>query len=171
VRSVNADDYLFAIAEIAAAFAGFSTLVVIVAQRLSGVRSEFGALALVNMLRLSLLVILFSLFPYLPNYSGASDLQAWRISSAFFALGWFVYLLGVFQVVSIRRALPVLSWVNKFNLFVAEPGATLALAAGAFGAWGSQTGLVYLSCLLVMLSAAGWLFLEQVVAIAREPAA
>ncbi len=26
---------------------------------------------------------------HLPNYSGASDLQAWRISSAFFALNYF----------------------------------------------------------------------------------
>ena len=168
---MEASDYLFTIAEVAAAFAGFSTLVVIVAQRLSGIRSERGALALVNMLRLSLLVILFALFPYLPNYSGLTDLQAWRVSSALFALGWLIYLIGGVPWMLAGRMLPSLTWVNKLNVFVVEPGAVVALALGAFGTWGAQTGLVYLSCLLIMLYVAGWLFLQQVVAIARESAA
>jgi hypothetical protein len=163
-------DFLFTVAEVAAAFAGFSTLVVVVAQRSRNVRGELATAKLTNMLRLSLLVILFSLVPYLPLYFGASEIKAWRISSGLFAFLWLVYFLDC-----LRRAVPTrfhgFGLVNKINFFGVEGLAILALVAGAFGAWRSHTGFVYLSSLLAMLYISGWLFLQQVVEISRdEPA-
>ncbi len=158
-------DFLFTIAEVAAAFAGFSTLVVVVAQRSR--KGLVAAIRLTNMLRLSLLVILFSLVPYLPVYFGGSAIGAWRISSGLFALLWLAYLLA-----GLRQALPHgfrgYSLLNKINFFGVEALAILALFGGAFGAWRSETAFVYLCCLLAMLYISGWLFLQQVVEIARD---
>jgi hypothetical protein len=160
-------DFLFTIAEVAAAFAGFSTLVVVVAQRSRKGRAELAAIRLTNMLRLSLLVILFSLVPYLPAYLGGSVIGAWRISSGLFALLWLAYFLA-----GLRQSLPHgfrgYTLLNKINFFGVEALAILALFGGAFGAWRSETAFVYLCCLLAMLYVSGWLFLQQVVEIARD---
>ena len=85
-------DFLFTIAEVAAAFAGFSTLVVVVARRSRDTTGRLATTRLTNMLRLSLLVILFSLVPYLPTYSGLSKIGAWRVSSGLFATLWLAYI-------------------------------------------------------------------------------
>ena len=165
-------DFLFTIAEVAAAFAGFSTLVVVVAQRSRDSTSELSTVRLTNMLRLSLLVILFSLVPYLPTYSGISRVGAWRISSGLFAALWLAYIAYGLRHMVLDGTLRLASRVDKINFFVVETLAVFALAGGALGAWGDQTGLVYLTCLLVMLYISGWLFLEQVINISRrEPAA
>ena len=162
-------DFLFTIAEVAAAFAGFSTLVVVVA-RGSHDTSEVASARLTNMLRLSLLVILFSFVPYLPAYVGASEASAWRISSGLFALLWLSYLVySLRDMVRFRGRVGV---VNKINFFGVEPVAILVLTAGAFGLWRSYIGFVYLSSLLAMLYVSGFLFLQQVNEISRnEPAA
>ena len=161
-------DFLFTIAEVAAAFAGFSTLVVVVARRSRDISGRLATTRLTNMLRLSLLVILFSLVPYLPTYSGLSKIGAWRVSSGLFAVLWLAYIAyGLRHMVldgTLRRA----SRVDKFNFFVVETLAVLALAGGALGAWGDRTSLVYLTCLLAMLYISGWLFLEQVIDISRD---
>ena len=161
-------DYLFTIAEVAAAFAGFSTLVVVVAQRSRVGTGELSTIRLTNMLRLSLLVILFSLVPYLPMYSGISSVGAWRISSGLFAALWFMYMAYGFRHMVLDETLRRASRIDKINFFVIETLAVLALAGGALGAWGDQIGLVYLTCLLVMLYISGWLFLEQVIDISKH---
>ena len=162
-------DFLFTIAEVATAFAGFSTLVVVVAQR-SRDTSELASARLTNMLRLSLLVILFSFVPYLPAYFGLSEVSAWRISSGLFALLWLSYF--VYSLRGMLRFLSRISLVNKINFFGVESLAILVLTAGALGVWRSYSGFVYLSSLLAMLYISGLLFLQQVIEISRdEPAA
>ncbi len=125
-------EFLFTIAEVAAAFAGFSTLVVVVAQRSRYSTSGLSTVRLTNMLRLSLLVILFSLVPYLPMYLGVAEIDAWRISSGLFALLWLAYFLDC-----LRRAVPTrfrgFGLVNRINFFGVESLAILALLAGTIG--------------------------------------
>ena len=164
-------DFLFVIAEIAAAFAGFSTLVVVVSQGRGSAGTASGH-RLVSMLRLSLLVILCSLIPYLPSRLGLAEASAWRLSSGFFAILWVVYYVSGLRLLGPKAGRLHASLINKINFFGVETLAILGLAAGALGAWGNQVAFVYLCSLLAMLYVSGWLFLELVIQIARrEPAA
>jgi len=58
---VEDSEYLFTIAEVSAAFAGFAGLVTVLSQRLSENASEFPLRLLRNMLLLALLAVLASL--------------------------------------------------------------------------------------------------------------
>ena len=81
-------DLLFIIAEIAAAFAGFASLVAAISRRSSPGpqqdRLDFGTLQ--NVLLLSLLSVGFALFPNVLERQGLSAAIAWRTSAAAFAI-------------------------------------------------------------------------------------
>jgi hypothetical protein len=160
-------EFLFSVAEIAATFAGFATLIVVVAERLSGEQSQLVSRRFISMLAQSLIVIFFSLFPYLPLYAELPATAAWRLSSGVFAMAWLAYWVTNIRgyPLSVRNSL--LSTGNKLHILVVHPAGIAAGVLGAVGVWGERTGLVYLCAILTMLYLCGYLFLQQVVTIAR----
>ena len=164
-------DFLFTVAEVAAAFVGFSTLVVVVQQRLTGTRVALVTTRLMAMLRQSLMAILFCFVPFLPEYAGLSSAAAWRLSSALFCFVWLIYYIGILLSARAQGYHPGSSTVNRVNVFAVHPLAIVALGLGALGLWGDKAGLVYLCCILGILYLCGFLFLQQVAAIANDPPA
>ena len=96
------DDLLFVMAEIAAAFAGFSSLVAAISRRgnESADQIEFDFRTLRNVLLLSLQAILFALAPSLVESQGFSTEMAVRLS------GGFVFVVGGAYTLFTIRALP-----------------------------------------------------------------
>jgi hypothetical protein len=84
-------DLLLTIAEIAVAFAGFSGLVTILGQRAGRVHPRLIEHTLRGMILSSLLVVAFSLFPFLPYRLGAPADVAWRISAAAYSVAVAAY--------------------------------------------------------------------------------
>ena len=80
-------DLLLTIAEIAVAFAGCSGLVTILGQRVARVQPQLVEHTLRGMILTSLLVVAFSLFPFLHFRLGASADVTWRLSAQLFSLG------------------------------------------------------------------------------------
>lgn len=160
-------DFLFTVAEVAATFAGFSTLVVVVQQQFSGGGSALVAARLISMLSQSLLAILFCLLPFLPEYAGLSTSASWRLSSGLFCLAWLAYYLNILLRIRARGIFSAMSIMNRLNVFATHPVAIVVLGLGALGLWNHHTGLVYLCCILGLLALCGFLFLQQVLAIAN----
>jgi hypothetical protein len=81
-------DFLFIVAEIAIAFAGFAGLVVAISGRQgrSPERARLELVLLRNVLLIGLLVVAFALFPSLLLQMGAEPEAAWRVSAAVFLL-------------------------------------------------------------------------------------
>lgn len=96
------DDLLFVMAEIAAAFAGFSSLVAAISRRGndSADQLEFDFRTLRNVLLLSLQAILFALAPSLVEAQGLSTEAAFRLS------GGLLFTAGGAYVLFTLRALP-----------------------------------------------------------------
>ena len=159
-------EFLFVIAQVAATFAGFSTLVVVVRQDPRRAYGELVTARLISMLQRSLITILFCFVPFLPRYAGLPAVYSWRLSARMFFVAWRIFyfhtlyrLRGVFARVRRSHRWPVLG---------VDPIAMAALALGSFGFLGSSIGVVYLCCTLTMLYICGFLFLQQVRALNVE---
>jgi len=74
------------LSEIAVAFAGFASLVSILGGRSSGDQLLANLVRLRGMLQAALVVLAFSLAPFLPARFGVSDDLSWRTAGAVFAL-------------------------------------------------------------------------------------
>ena len=165
-------DFLFIVAQIAATFAGFSTLVVVVSQRLSGTRSRLVTIRLLLMLRLSIIAIMFCLVPFLFERAGSTGQVPWRLSSAFLAAAWLTHCGSTVHTFHRAGLLAQLSLLNRINLFAIQPAAIIALGLGVLGIWGRFIAVVYLGAILCMLSICGFLFFQQVAALSNDtPAA
>ncbi len=79
-------DLLLTIAEVAVAFAGFASLVSILGQRSSQDDLYVSSVRMRAMVLYSLLVVAFSLSPFVFNRYGLQDETVWRVSSALFAI-------------------------------------------------------------------------------------
>lgn len=82
------DDFLYTVAEVAVAFAGFAGLVTVLTRRLAGSQREFDIVRFRDMLLLSLITGAFALLPTLPASFGADEEITWRVSSALFFIAW-----------------------------------------------------------------------------------
>jgi hypothetical protein len=166
--TVEDSEYLFTIAEVSAAFAGFAGLVTVLSQRLSGGASEFGLKLLRNMLLLALLTVLASLAPYVVARLGVAEPSAWRIAAAAFFLGWFSYLVAVVpSAFKYVRAAPLLEsglWYPHLGLHAVAGGALLAIAAGR---WAGIAPGLYILVLFIMLYMVCYLLLRLFMAIGR----
>ena len=134
-------DLLLTIAEIAVAFAGFSGLITILGQRAARVQPQLVEHTLRGMILTSLLVVAFSLFPFLPFRLGASADVTWRLSAGAYAAAGAAYL---YSTSTRRRAL-------------ARSG-----VAGAF------SGSVLVGAVLAMLAVLGLLLLAAGLVVARR---
>ena len=153
-------DFLYAVAQVGATYAGFSTLVAIVAYR-----GEIGAIParIYYMLMLSLIVIMSSFLPQIIQYFGADSELSWRIASALYAAAWAGYWINAIFTIGKRfSSQSELRLLNKLNTYALHPAAICVLLLGAFGLWGRLTGAVYATALFVMLYMSAYLFLQIV---------
>lgn len=163
-------DFLLAIAEVGATFAGFAGLVTILARRVGKApTSEAEVHLLYRMLLVSMLAVAAALVPRLPLRFGANELEAWRVSCGVFFAGWLLY-----YVPTVRRIIAVIDpsaliggrallYSNQLVHVVVGAG----LATGAAGLWGDTTPAIYLLALCAMLYMAGVLFVTLFMLLAR----
>jgi hypothetical protein len=164
-------DFLFTVAEVAVAFAGFAGLVTVLTQRLAKTEREFDIVRFRDMLLLSLIAAAFSLLPTLPSAFGASDEATWRLSAVLFLIAWAGFgLQGLIAGLRLSRSgtRPFSRPLFWSNLVIHVP-AMIALLLVAIDAplVASVRSAVYLAALFAMLYLAGAYFVALFISLAR----
>jgi len=162
---MNSEDLLFVMAEIAAAFAGFASLVAAIARRGddSSERIEFDFRTLRNVLLLSLQAILYALAPVLLAHQGLSSEVAFRMSGALMFVAGGAYVLFTLNALpsaytQIGRTVPV---SFKLNAAIVMFG-ILSQGASAVGLVSIQT---YLLAIAAFIYCAGFGFVRLFVSL------
>lgn len=161
-------EFLYAVAQVGVTYAGFSTLVTVVAYR-RDIRTL--PARIYYMLLLSIIVIAFAFVPVIVRAYDIGDSLGWRISSGLFGAVWGLY--WIHAIATLRNRFPVwesLSFLNKANTVVFHPGGAIVLLLGAFGLWGERTAAVYVTALFVMLYMSAYLFLQVIVGLLEDDA-
>ena len=160
-------DFLFAVAEVGATYAGFSTLVAVVAYRMGG-----GPIParIYYMLLHSLMVVSFAFVPAVIQFYGAAELMAWKIASILYALVWISYFVTSRWRMSrsVQFDFSSMTLQNKLNANVIQPIAIGALLLSGLGVWGQLVGAVYTTALFLNLYFSAFLFLQIVAGILGE---
>ena len=150
------NDFLFIVAEIAIAFAGFAGLVVAISGRQgrSAERARLELVLLRTVLLVGLLVVAFALFPSLLSELGAEPEVAWRVSASvyFFALGGLAVRNAPRNIAAHRAAnqrVPITVWLTTTLTFVL----VIVLALCAIGILPASSYLVALAGSLIMAGA------------------
>jgi len=154
-------DFLYTVAQVGVTYAGFSTLVTVIAYR-----RDMKALParIYYMLLLSVIVITCALLPTIFLAYELSDSTAWQTSSGFFGVVWCAYWINAIVKLKTRfRVWDSLALLNKINTAVVHPAAIILLFAGAVGLWGKFTEAVYVTALFIMLYMSAYLFLQVIV--------
>ena len=151
-------DILYTVAQVGVTYAGFSTLVTVVAYR-----SEMKALParIYYMLLLSGIVIACAFLPIIFLAYSVGESAAWQTSSGIFAVLWCWYWINA--IVKLRTRFRVwgsLTLLNKVNTVVIHPATFISLFAGMIGLWGNLAGAVYVTALFIMLCMSAYLFLQ-----------
>jgi hypothetical protein len=157
------EEFLFTIAEVGAAFAGFSTLVSVF-----GFRSSDGGAPTkaISMLILSILAISFALLPALASIYELPDEPSWRILCFTYGISWAIYWIYILRAIRGARfgvGFSDIQLSNRLNAFLVHPISILALLGGALGLWGSYVDRIYVTAVLIMLFLSGLLFVQIVV--------
>jgi hypothetical protein len=152
-------DFLFTVAEVGVAMAGFAGLVTVLANRGTERSRERGVHLLRSMLFVSLMVTAFALFPRLPEHYGLDSAALWSVSSGAFFIAWTLYIVP--SGLRFRASFSAMSATQQrtgFMNYTIHSIIGAALFLGVFGVWGSLAEAVYLSCLFGELYLAGYLF-------------
>ena len=154
-------EFFYTVAQVGVTYAGFSTLVAVVAYR-----NDSGALParIYYMLLLSIIVIAFALLPTVIGAFGVEERNLWRLSSALYGITWSVYWVNA--IITIRKRFRIwgsINLVNKINTAVVHPVSTTLLILGALGVWSEWTDAVYITALFIMLYMSAHLFLQIIV--------
>ena len=161
-------DFLFTVAEVATAFAGFAGLVTVVAQRTGGKATALQLNLLRNMLLLALLIVLASLAPHVPLRLGVSETGAWRIAATGFFVGWLGYVS-----ISVPSAYRFVRDVNPREGRLWYPHLLLHVVAGGtlltviLGPWHNAMPGLYALALYIVLYMAAYLLLRLFLLLAR----
>ncbi|MCP4003391.1 MAG: hypothetical protein GY725_04270 [bacterium] len=154
-------DYLYTVAEVSVALAGFAGLVTVLARRDDASSAQRDAHLLQSMLFVSLMVTAFSLFPRLPVSFGLAPQSGWRISSGVFFVAWLVYVIPSYRRFSAVSEEFTPGWRRVANLHFGMHGFVgVGLLLGVFGVWGDRSEAIYLSCLFMLLYQASYLFVR-----------
>ncbi len=148
---MNDSDFLFIVAEVAVAFAGFASIVAVLGQRATRDHPRLDAFRLRGLLECSLAVAAFSLLPYAIARSTGDEPLAWRLCAATFLV---VGLLLIWSTGARRRSIediPVTAGI-RVAILILYLAPLPALAAVSLGLAGPG---VYLLCLVSYLFAAG----------------
>lgn len=158
-------------AEVGVTLAGFSGLVTVLSRRRDVASTQRDAHTLQSMLFVSFMVTAFSLFPRLPASFGVAPQSGWQLSFGTFFLAWLLYIIPSRRRFSALSATltPFQRRAGNFNLAV-HSLVGVGLALGSFGAWGSRSEAVYLSCLFILLYMAGYLFVRLFLRLLAETA-
>ena len=81
-------DTLYALAQIAVAFAGFAGLMAFVRERAAGPLTQVQRNRLIGMVRVALIATAFAILPIVVSAQGLSESIAWRASGALFAVAF-----------------------------------------------------------------------------------
>lgn len=154
-------EFFYAVSQVGVTYAGFSTLVAVVAYR-----NDLGALParIYFMLLLSIIVVAFALVPTVVRSFDVDESGVWRLSSALYGITWTGYWLHA--IVTMRSRFPIwgsINLVNKLNTAAVHPGAIVLLVLGAFGVWAERADAVYVTALFIMLYMSAHLFLQIIV--------
>lgn len=161
-------DFLYTVAQVGVTYAGFSTLVTVIAYG-----SNRGAMParIYYMLLLSIIVISFAFVPVIIRAYEVDELVAWRVSSGLYGLAWGGYWVNA--IVQLRTRFKVwgsLNTINKLNTAVLHPVSIVCLLLGAFGVLGAHTSAVYVTALFVMLYMSALLFLQIITGLLDDQA-
>jgi len=163
---VGSHEFLLTLAEVAAAFAGFSTLISFVAARKI---SNLEPTRIIAMLALSIMVVLFSLLPSLPELYGLDTY--WHTLCALYAAAWLFYFAGIVNNLRLGglganlKSLPIL---NKINTFGIHPISIIVLILGAGRFINIPPSWLYVTGLFVMLFLSAQLFIQIVISLIRS---
>jgi hypothetical protein len=161
-------DFLFIVAEIAAAFAGFASLAAAIATRqeqtLDQARLDFRTLQ--NVLVLSLLTIAFSLVPSAIARQGIEAPTAWRVCAAAFCVAKASYLAYFLpQILTAYRSLGRRAPISFVANACLAAGSCIVLGACAAGMLPPSS---YLLSLIVLLYLAGFGFIRFFISMGRS---
>jgi hypothetical protein len=154
-------DFLYTVAQVGVTYAGFSTLVTVIAYR-----SDMKALParIYYMLLLSVIVIACAFLPTIFLAYELSESTAWQVSSGLFGAVWCAYWINAIVKLKTRfRVWGSLALLNKVNTAVVHPAAIVLLFAGMIGLWGKFTEAVYVTALFIMLYMSAYLFLQIII--------
>jgi hypothetical protein len=155
---VEGSDFLFGIAEVAAAFAGFSSIVAVFGRSARGAWSPTARIRLRNLVEQSLLVVAFAFFPMAVVNLHFSPSTTWAISSAVLA-----FVLAFDLALWIKRAIELKKYgslrVSMLMMGVGSIGAGILLQVANLSGWifNNEAG-PYMSGLLLLLVLAGLQF-------------
>jgi hypothetical protein len=147
-------DFLFVVAEIAVAFAGFASIVAVLGQRSTHDHAAVEASRLRGLIEFSLVAVTFSLLPYVAARLSGNHLAAWRVSSGLFFVVGLLLLHGFYG----RRRLlsdlgiPLRVRIMVIGFYLAPLPLLLLIAVGVAG--DSSPGAYLLSLLCYLLGAA-----------------
>ena len=154
-------DLLYTIAQVGVTYAGFSTLVTVVAYR-----RDMRALParIYYMLLLSVIVVTCAFLPSIFLAYELSEATAWRASSGLFGAAWCAYWINAILILKTRfRVWDSLALLNKVNTVLVHPTAFILLFVGMTGFWGESVGAVYVTALFIMLYMSAYLFLQIII--------
>ena len=161
-------DFLFIVAEIAAAFAGFASLAAVISQRRESgdPRSTLDFRTLQNVLMLSLMTVAFALMPSLLERQNLAPATVWRIAAGVYVAGVSVYVWYFLQRImnaygGVGRELP-----RSFIINIAFVFASIGSQIGVMG--GFAPASTYLLAISVVLYCAGFGFVRLFVSFAPD---
>jgi hypothetical protein len=168
---MDAQGLLLTTAELAVAFAGFSSLVGVFSQRRDGKISREVASPLRVMLDYSLIALFSSLGPFLPMIAGATDRVVWQFSSALWVAGIVIYLFFNQRWLRKVNVDTYMRWGARRVVQFLDCVSGVAMLGNALGVFWTPSLLVYFAVLLWFLGGAAIGFVQLVASTWREPAA
>jgi len=166
-------DYLFTVAEVAVALAGFAGLVSVIADRLGTQENptELAGHRLQVMLVYSLTATGFALVPYLFFRAGLSSTLVWRLSSGLFLATWLlIFARALPASLAFARGASTSAWVLVYVGFSISVAGLLLLLLNTLGAFGANPAFAYLVALTLLLLAAARLFVRLFLSLLRPAA-
>jgi hypothetical protein len=155
-------ELLLTIAEIAVAFTGFASLVSVLASKSTTEHPVLQSVRFRGMVNMSLIVVAFSLFPFVPLHLGLSPALSWRISSAVFLLVGLTSTINGARHAAIARAAVGAIKGGTVRVTILFSGITVALVllgANTLGFTAAAAFGVYTTALLLFLFGSGLAFM------------
>ncbi len=153
-------DTLLTIAEIAVAFAGFSSIVVVFRDRYSEGWEPLDAVRYRAMLAGSLMTALFTAVPLVVSWLAVPPSLIWRVSSTVLLLWFFVLIFAQYRI---RSLFPTPAGQVSWVLFIlTSSGAAACLGLNALGIAFHGAAEPYLVGITWILVLSGWQFFQLV---------
>jgi hypothetical protein len=171
-------DLLLTIAEIGVAFAGFASIVSVLTADKSERRALGQSILFRTMVLMSLMVVAFSLLPFVTHSFGVRPPASWRVASGvFLCVGSFGLFTATRWIRNARSAADPIRGTARLVALVDIPAlvALVLLAASTLGLSGPYSSDSYVAALLLFLLGSGVCFtallFSSVYPLTKPPAA